>query len=186
MGWAHGRAQPLGRGVHSLASTSEVLHFGHWCQEREEWRGHRGRPPRPCSAAFLPLLPQQKAPALPQAGAGEPQPPSRGAHGTGPSPGAQLGAAGLGKEAFSFCPEPGNLGGFLSHSLEPLIFSEEIFSVTQRGSGNNTVGSRSALFLREGAQVRRAAPGHRLFPSLWTDRYEGKRLRAAPFVLHPP
>lgn len=37
-------------------------------------------------------------------------------------PTGQLGAAGLGDEAFVFSPEPGNLGGFISQSLEPLIF----------------------------------------------------------------
>lgn len=58
--------------------------------------------------------------------------------------------------------------------------------MTQRGSGNNTVDRRSALFLGEGAQVRTAAPGHQLFASLWTEGYKGEGLRPAPFVLNPP
>lgn len=39
-------------------------------------------------------------------------------------PCGSAGSCGLGEDTFAFSPEAGNLGGFLSQSLEPLIFSK--------------------------------------------------------------
>lgn len=120
---------------HSKRGQALTQHRMHRSVASLSWgRGAASSTPQ---SLFLDVEPWKRPPCLlppataPLRGSWAPQgeslSPSEGVPGTSPalSPFLVLPALrGLGEEVFAFSPEPGNLGGFLSQPLEPLIFSE--------------------------------------------------------------